>query len=195
MDSMIFRRILLLAFCSFLVFICVGCNTRPDTSGVEVVIEGGGRFPQMLAGTWRADRGGWEIVFEPDGAISSAVVGLGRVRLKPGQTAETRMVLGGLGFFEPGRWTVQYSHRKRELGVEITIERFRVELGDDIVRGSTRDIFIGAVSPDGRLWWADRYNFPAYIVDTEKYPNYKLPFDPNDSPRDSFVFQKVTDPQ
>jgi hypothetical protein len=94
--------------------------------------------------------------------------------------------------FEPGPWTVQYSQEKRELLVEIAIDHFRVELGDNVVQGQTRDFFVGSVSEDNQMWWADLFSFPEYIADTEKHPNYKLPFDPNDNPRDSLIFEKVT---
>jgi len=186
------RKIFILSVCCFIVFLSGGCqNLIERKNAVEVIIDGDGDFPDFLVGTWRADRGGVEIVFKPGGKISSAVVSLGRVRLKPGQETTTQMVLGGEGIFKPGKWTVQYSQDKRELGVEITVEHFRVELGDNVVQGKTRDFYIGSVSSDGQIWWADRYKFPEYIVDTEKYPNYKLPFDPNDSPGESLVFQKV----
>jgi len=60
------------------------------------------------------------------------------------------------------------------------------------VQGRTRDFFVGLVSSDGQLWWTDRFSFPEYIVDTKKYPNYKLPFNPDDNPWESLIFQKVT---
>ncbi len=146
----------------------------------------------QLVGRWKADKGRWEIVFEPDGTISSAVVSLGRTKMRPGEVTATQMKMGGKGLFEPGQWTVQYSQEKRELIVEIAIEHFRVKLGDSAVQGRTRDFFVGLVSSDGQLWWTDRFSFPEYIVDTKKYPNYKLPFNPDDNPWESLIFQKVT---
>lgn len=190
------KKILILSVCGFFVFLPGGCQSSVGSkSGVEVIIDGDGGFPEYLVGGWKADKGGWEIVFEPDGKISSVVVSLGRVRIKPGEVTTTQMVLGGEGFFKPGKWTVQYSQEKRELVVEIAIEHFRVELGDNVVHGKTRDYFIGSVSADGLLWWADRYKFPEYVIDTKKHPNFKLPFDPNDSLRESLVFQKVINSQ
>jgi hypothetical protein len=190
------KKIFLLSICCLFILLPGGCRSQAESkSGVEVIIDGDAEFPQFLIGRWRADKGGWEIVLEPDGKISSAVVSLGRVRLTPGQMTKTQMVLGGEGLFKPGKWTVQYSPQRRELGIEIAIEHFRVELGENVVQGKTRDFFIGTVSTDGRLWWADRYTFPEYIVDTRKYPNYRLPFDPNDSARESLVFQKEMEPQ
>ena len=186
------KKLFLLSICVFFVLLSGSCqNPVAGKSGVEVIIDGDGQFPQFLVGTWRADKRGLEITFEPDGKISSAVISLGRVRMEPGQATTTQMVLGGKGIFEPGKWTVQYSQARRELGVDITVKHFRVELGDSIVQGSTRDFFIGTVSPDGQLWWAERYKFPEYVVDTEKNPNFKLPFDPDENSGESLVFQKV----
>ncbi len=188
------KKLLVLSVCGLSVFLLGSCRSSGgNRSGIEVVIDGDGRFPPFLVGRWKADKGGWEIVFEPDGTISSAVVSLGRVRMKPGQLTTTNMILGGKGRFEPGQWTVQYSQAKRELIVEIAIEHFRVELGENVVQGQTWDFFVGLVSSDGQLWWADRFSFPEYIVDTKKYPHYKLPFDPNDEPRESLIFRKVTE--
>ena len=104
------------------------------------------------------------------------------------------MQMGGKGVYKPGMWSVQYSHKQRELIVEIAIEHFRVELGDDVIQGRTRDFFVGSVSTDGKSWWANRLTFPEYVVNTGKYHNYKLPFDPTDNPRESILFQKVTEP-
>jgi len=187
------KRLLVLSVCGLSIFLLSGCRSSAEKkSGVDVIVEGDGQFPPFLVGRWKADKGGWEFVFEQDGTISSAVVSLGRVTMKPGQVTTTSMKLGGKGVFEPGQWTVQYSPKHRELSVEITIDRFRVELGDSVVQGQTWDFFTGSVSEDGQIWWADQFSLPEYIADTEKHPNYKLAFDPNDNPRESLIFQKLT---
>jgi hypothetical protein len=169
-----------------------GCRSSAG-NGVEVTIDGIGQFPEFLAGTWKAEEGGWEFVFEPDGKISSAIVSIGRVKLQPGKKTTVPMQMGGNGVYKPGIWSVQYSHQQRELIVEIAIDHFRVELGDDVIEGRTRDFFVGSVSTDGKSWWADRLSFPEYVVDTDKFHNYKLPFDPKDNPRESILFQKVAE--
>jgi hypothetical protein len=190
------KRLLALLICGLFIFLPGGCQSSAgNKSGVEVIIYGDGQFPALLAGTWKSDKGVWEIVFEPDGTISSAVVSLGRVRLKPGQVTTVPMKLGGKGVFEPGQWTVQYSQEQRELFVEIAIDRFRIELGEKVLYGQRRDVFVGSVSEDGQLWWADQFSFPEYVADTKKYPNHKLPIDPNDNPRESLVFQKAPESQ
>lgn len=184
-------------FVLLIVYICLaailsGCRSSAG-SGVDVIVDGDGQFPDFLVGTWKAEKGGWEFVFEPDGKISSAIVSIGRAKLQPGRTTTVPMQMGGKGVYKPGPWSVQYSHRQRELIVEITIDYFLVKLGDNIVKGRTRDFFVGSVSTDGKSWWADRLTFPEYVVDTDKYHNYELPFDPKDNPRESILFQKVSE--
>lgn len=196
LKTRLMKRLFVLLVYSVSAFLFGGCRSPiENTSGVEVIIDGDGQFPAFLAGRWKADKGGWEFVFEPDGTISSAVVSLGRVTMKPGQVTTTAMKLGGKGVFEPGQWTVQYSQEQRKLLVEIAIDHFRVELGDNVVQGQTRDFFTGSVSQDSQMWWADHFSFPEYIADTKNHPNYKLAFDPNDNPRDSLIFEKVTGPK
>ena len=186
----IMKRYIFLLFWIFFAVVLSGCRSSSG-NGVEVTIDGIGQFPDFLVGTWKAEEGGWEFVFEPDGKISSAIASIGRVKLQPGRTTTVPMQMSGEGIYKPGLWSVQYSHQQRELVVEIAIDHFRVELGDDIIEGRTRDFFVGSVSPDGTSWWADRLSFPEYVVDTDKYHNYKLPFDPKDNPRESILFQKV----
>ncbi|MHC4120123.1 MAG: hypothetical protein ACYSWO_21730 [Planctomycetota bacterium] len=182
--------------CGLSVLLHGGCHRSVQgRPAVEVTIEGNGQFPEFLVGTWKADKSGWEIVFEPNGAISSAVVSLGRVRIKPGQTTTVPMKLGGKGVFEAGQWAVEYLPDRRELTVEIAIASFRVELGDGVVKGRTLDVFTGSISADGRSWWANRFSFPEYVADTKKYRDRKLIVDPNDDPPEQLLFQKVSESQ
>ena len=117
------KPILTALLCSLSISLLGGCSSQvQEESAVEVSIDGDGDFPDFLVGRWKADRGGWEIIFEPDGSISSAVVSIGRITMKPGQITTVPMKLGGKGTFEPGRWSVQYSQDRRELIVEIVIE-------------------------------------------------------------------------
>jgi hypothetical protein len=187
------KRLFFLISCGLFVSTFIGCQQSAKVkSGVDVIIDGNGQFPASLAGTWKANKGGWEIVFEPDGTISSAVISLGKVRVRPGHVTKVPMLLGGKGIFEPGQWSVQYLQDQQELIVEIKIDYFRTELGDSVIHGRTHDFFVGSVSEDGQLWWAERYTFPEYIADTKKYHNYKLQFDPKENPRESIIFQKVS---
>jgi len=189
------KQIVPLLLCGLSVFSHGGCQGSAESPpAVEVVVDGDGQFPDFLVGTWKADSGGWEIVFEPNGTISSARVSLG-VRMKPGQVTMVPMKMGGKGVFEAGPWAVQYSPERRELVVEIAIASFRVELGGSVVKGRTLDIFTGSISADGRSWWANRFSFPEYVADTKKYRDHKLTVDPNDNPPEGLLFQKVPESQ
>ncbi len=173
-----------------------GCRQPSETRPpVEVVVDGGGQFPDYLAGVWRADSGGWEIVLEPDGRISSAVVSLGRVRMKPGQVTKVPMKMGGRGVFEAGPWAVHYSHQRRQLTVEIAIARFRAELGGSVLKGRRLDLFTGTISPDGQSWWVSWFSFPEYVADTKKYRDHELTVDPNETPPEELLFHKVPPPR
>jgi len=186
------KRLVVPLLCALGVSMIVGCPQRiEDRPAVEVLVEGAKQFPKELAGVWKADKGGWEFVIEPNGTVSSAVVSLGRVRLKPGERTVVPMKMGGKGVFQAGRWTVHYSPKRRELTVEITIESFRVELGEGVVRGRRMDIFFGTVSPDSRSWWASRYSFPEYVADTKKFPDHKLTVDPSKTTPEELLFQRL----
>ncbi|MBL7187633.1 MAG: hypothetical protein ISS70_15025 [Phycisphaerae bacterium] len=189
------KQIVPLLICGLSVFSHSGCHGSAESPpAVEVVVDGDGQFPDFLVGTWKADSGGWEIVFEPNGAISSAVVSLG-VRMKPGEVSVVANKGGGEGVFEPGPWTVQYSQERRELIVEIVVAHFRTELrsqlGVNVVQGQRRDFFVGTVSGDGQLWWANRFSFPESVVDTKNYRDHELTVDPNDNPPEGLLFQKI----
>jgi hypothetical protein len=186
------RQFTFLITCIFFAGVSAGCRSTANVQdGVEVTVDGGGRFPAFLVGTWKAEQGGWEFTFEPDGEISAATVSIGRAKLRPGRTTIVPMQMGGRGVYKPGPWSVQYSPKQRQLIVEIAIEHFRVTLGDDVIEGRTRDFFVGSVSTDGKSWWADRLSFPEYTVNTDRFHDYKLPFDPADNPRESILFRKL----
>jgi len=182
--------LLLLGLCGCLL---AGCPpTVEDRPGVEVIVDGGRQFPDDLAGVWKAESGGWEIVLEPNGKISSAIVGLSRVRMQPGQVTRVPMKMGGKGVFEAGPWAVHYSHDRRQLTVEIAIANLRVELGGSVVKGRRLELFTGTISPDGKSWWASRFSFPEYVADTKRYRNHKLTVDPDDPPLEELLFRKVS---
>ena len=149
------NRLLVLLVCGLSIFQLVGCQSPArNKSGIEVIIEGNGEFPEFLAGVWRADKDGWEFVFEPDGTISSAVITMGRVRMKPGEVTTVPMKMGGKGVFEPGEWMVYYTPVGRELMVKITLKNLYVELCKDTLEGKSTDIFAGPVSQNGKVWHA-----------------------------------------
>jgi len=186
------KRLSALLICGFFVFLLNGCqDSAADRSGVEVIIDGDEGFPEFLVGRWKADKNGWEFVFEEDGAISSAVITLGKVRMKPGQVTTVPMKKGGKGIYEPGEWLVQYTAAERELIVKISLKNFHLELGENVIEGNSIDVFAGQVSEDGDYWPVEWTTFPRYTAHTAEHPNFKFYDDPNESSTKSLVFEKV----
>lgn len=171
------KRLIALLGCAVLLF--SGCQgLGRDKSGVEVIIEGDGQFPESLAGKWRANRGFWELVFEPDGKISSAVIHMGAVEMIPGKVTRFATRYGGKGVFEPGLWSVQYSPDTRELLVEVVIEHFYHDIGDSAIEGSITDILVGPVSENGEWWEAEWFSFGrlvAHIPEPNEFYNVDEP--------------------
>jgi hypothetical protein len=183
----------LVVFVGFLVIMSGLGGCQNANSGIEVIIEGGGEFPESLAGVWRADKNGWEFVFEPDGKISSAVITLGRVRMKPGEVTTVPMKMGGKGIYEPGEWMLYYIPVDRELMVKISLKNFHVELGKDSLEGKSTDIFNGPVSKDGKLWQVNWTSYFDYVAHTSQHPDFIITEDPNRGISQTLIFQKVTE--
>lgn len=185
------KELMVLLVCAVLLLGLDGCEDA--NKDVEAVVEGGGRFPGFLVGRWKADEHDWEFVFEADGTVSSALVSIGRVRMTSGQTSTFATRGGGRGVFKPGDWSVAYEPSTRVLEVQIVLDHFYMEMDQDVVEGSSTDMFTGSVSQDGTEWTAAWYSFPKYIVYLGSTSEQReLPVDPNDNPRDYLVFKKVT---
>lgn len=181
------KQLLVLFGCCVILFGPAGCQNA--NRGIEVIVEGNGKFPESFAGRWRANKGFWEFVFEPDGRISSAAIGLGGVEMKPGQVTRFRTRNGGKGVFKPGLWTVQYNPEYRELTVEVVIEHFYQDLGKHAIEGDSTDIFTGQVSENSDVWQADWFSFGKYIAHIPE-PNefYNVP---EPEFKGSVIFEKV----
>ena len=183
----------LVVFAGFVVLLSglVGCQKA--NRDVEVIIEGGDEFPEFLVGVWKSDKDGWEFVFEPDGTISSAVISLGRVRMKPGEVTTVPMKMGGKGIFEPGEWVVHYVPAGRELMVEISLKNFYAKLGEDVLEGKSTDIFAGPVLQDDKVWQVNWTSFPDYVAHTAEYPDFRISEHPNYGISKTLIFEKVAE--
>lgn len=164
--------VLLLLASSFLLLLS-SCN-NPSEKNMQVSLEGAEQFPDYLVGKWVANKGGWEITFEENGEIESITHTLGRVQMKPGEKTVVPMKMEGTSYYIPGEWEVTYSSQPEELAVIITVKEFYAEIGKGVVEGSSRDIFTGKISDDKTAWLADWTSFPDYIAHTEKYPNFDM---------------------
>ena len=186
------RYSILLAVCLVFVLVVVGCQPGPmSKTGVEVNIGGDGVFPQELAGLWKG--GAWEIVFESDGSISSAVIPQAKTRMVPEEPTIIPLKFGGKGVYEPGLWSVDYMPQSRELTVEIVVKSFNLEMGDNVIKGNIRYLLSGQVSEDYKIWYCTSVSFPKYFAYTAETSGPKELFvDPNDTVKE-ILFEKVGD--
>ena len=185
----------------FLVIVLVlscftGCQqliTSQPECGVEVVIEGdsGEGFPKCLVGRWEGSKAGWQIVFEPDGSISSIVHAVGFTEMKPCEPTIVQLKEGGKGIYEPGQWTVQYDYEYRDLAVNIELANYKLEIQKTIAEGNSKDFFAGTVSEDCTEWYAVWTSDPKYIFTTEEYERHELPMNEAMQERGIVVFRKV----
>ena len=169
---------------------CQSSGTGPQDN-VQVIIAGGGAWPASLAGRWKSDQHGWELAFDPDGRIASAVLSLGRVQVMPGRrtTAPTR---GGQGIFEPGLWTVHYVPATSQLTVKIVMDHVRVEMDGNVLEGRSVDTFSGTISePDG-VWQTQWTAFTQYQVHTGQEGDVELSTDPTYGETQALTFQKAS---
>jgi hypothetical protein len=146
------KRLIVLFGCVFLLL--GGCQELGrNNSGVEVFVKDGGEFPSSLAGRWKA-RNDWQLVFEPNGIISSAIVPITVVEIRPNQTTRVQGRKGEPGYFEAGNFTVYYNPEDRELSVDIKIKQVYLEMGG-ILKGPWEYLVIGNILEDGKTWQAD----------------------------------------
>jgi len=179
--------------CGVLSFLAGGCH-RPlanQAGPVGVIVEGNKAFPGELAGQWKADTDGWELVFAADGRIVSAVISLGRVRVIPGQTTTVPTKSGGEGIFTPGQWTVHYLPSSGQLTVRIVMDHVRVEVGEGIMEGSSMDVFAGPVDPRADTWQTQWTTFTRYTVRAPGKPPFDLSTNPTYGETKPLLFRKV----
>jgi hypothetical protein len=192
--GMNYKRAPVIAGVTLSILLMVGCHrpldNRPES--VSVTVEGDEAFPGWIAGQWQADRHGWQFVFEPGGRISSAVISLGRVPVVPGRTTTRPTRGGGQGVFTPGPWTVHYDPQTKELAVKITMEHVRVQMDDNILEGSSTDLFTGPIADDG-IWEAQWTSFTLYTARTPDQTSFDLSTDETYGQTESLVFRKMSD--
>ena len=140
-------------------------------------------LPPDIAGTWKAQDSPWKIVLSPDGTVSSAVIPMGVVEVKPNQTTKTEMKDGSYSTFRAGDCVVEYMPTTRELFVSIQMEEIHVVFLDNAIDGNSIDRFIGPVSEDGKVWTADRVTVFDY--------GPRFPQDANDTFGGQLIFEKI----
>lgn len=170
-----------------------GCQPAGGSKSSVLLVDAD-RFPEHLAGVWRNQSHGWILMFDEDGRLSKMTHTTGRVNLRAGQAVTFPLKEGGTGQVVPGPWLVQYDGRTNELAVEVTLESFSYKIQGNVVRGSSKDIFMGeAPGPDQRVWQAQWISFPKFIATTadKSYEDYELPIEAGQEDMGVIEFEKV----
>ena len=181
--------------------LCFGCQEQVKrtgasggavgTSGVEVIIVGGGAFPESLAGVWRSDKHGWEFRFLPDGTIATARISMGRQRVRPGKSETIPLKEGSEGVYTAGVWVVQYTPASRELAVDVVMDHIRMEMGANLLEGSQRDTLFGTINAAGDVWEVQWHSYPEYVSYAPE-PK-KLTVDEDRAYVGPLIFKKIAD--
>jgi hypothetical protein len=196
------KQSIILAGCCIILTGLAGCQ---EQSGK--LFEGGRTvLPPDIAGTWIARGSPWKIVLSPQGKVTSAVIPLGEVEVKPNQTTKVPGPKGEPGFYEAGNFTVDYNPQGRELAVNIKIKQFyleRVLEWNVISKGSWEYFIVGDVLEDGKTWQADVFNSldiavlapdPNQITDKSKFKETaRLRINLGDEEGENLIFTKVPD--
>jgi hypothetical protein len=172
-----------------------GCGQTMERPAdpMTVTVVGGASFPNALAGRWTADQDGWEFVFEPDGRIASIVLSLGRVTVFPGQTTTVSTVDSGEAVFTPGPWAVHYETDTRMLTVKLNMEHIHIPMDENVLEGSSTDIFSGLLSDDLSTWRVEWTTFTRYKAHIGELMSLNLSTDETYGETKSLLFERTRD--
>lgn len=186
------NRIAFILAMTFLGIYCNGCSNdyTLKRNNIDVVAIGSKEFPKELVGNWVSDQAGWGISVEIDGTIKSIVHPLGHCYIEPGKENTYPLIDSGKGLMIPGKWTLQYTKKNRELVIEIVIDHFSWTKGPQQLEGNSRDVLYGIVSDDYKTWRVTWDAFPEYHVRTESVNDVILPVDESLIEQGTFVFDK-----
>ena len=157
-----------------------GCQNRSGRPAANRIM-----LPPDIAGTWQADDSPWQIVLSPNGTVTSAVIPLGEVEIRPNKTTKVEMDDGSYSTYKAGDCVVEYNADTRELFVSVEMKEIHVKYLHNVLDGSSTDRFVGPVSKDGKSWAADWINISDY--------GPRFPQDANDIFAEPMIFRKVKD--
>lgn len=142
-------------------------------------------LPPEVAGTWKTKEHPWRIAITPDGKISSVIIPMGTVEVKPNQTTKVEMKDGNFSTYVPGAFDLEYTPETRDLYVSIEMKRMHISLPGGWIDGNSLDRFTGPISEDGKTWIADWIELFDY--------GPRFPQDPNDAYNGPVTFEKIGD--
>ena len=166
------KRLVLSAVCSVIALAFVGCQGRSV-------------LPSDIAGKWKAYNSPWEIVLSQDGKVASAIIPMGRVKIRPNRTTKVELTGGGISTYKVGDCTVDYTPENRELYVSVDVQEIHIVFMDNRLDSNVKYYLVGEVSKDGKVWEPDFVEVFGYGTPLAK--------DPNDLSATPLTFEKVKD--
>ena len=160
----------------FLSLIIIGCRDNTIQSKRQVN-SNKKTFPKFLAGTWQGDQLGWELVIEPNGSISSAVVAFGQTWMEPNKKLDVKGQGGGHGTYEAGDFTIEYDTESREITVSLDLKDIYMHMVKAELKGSIEYLISGTVSEDEKIIDAEVFTKMdlAYLTPVEGTPPGEKP--------------------
>ena len=153
------RRLGLVIYIGLFMFLVpAGCQETGKTDNQTYpVFQNKKDFARALAGTWRAEGSFWEIDFAPDGTISSAVIPLGNVRIRPNQTTEVKGWLGEPGIFQAGSCPVYLEPQSRQISIQIPIEKVYARFATASLDGTCQYFIEGEMAKNNQALFATAF--------------------------------------
>ena len=141
-------------------------------------------FQKFMAGTWKADKGYWEITFAADGTIPSyrnnfnvkVVIAEGGGSTKPETGPMIECVTGPC--------EANYNPMTKEVIVSLITDYYRIHFPQGDIEGNCVDKFVGKVSPQEKLWHVTWTMFHEIA--------HMDPMDPADAPPKQLTFTKIS---
>jgi hypothetical protein len=188
---------ILSAICTLL---CLLCSCQPSSQGpagekgIPVVVADGSQFPKSLSGVWQQEGTiAREFVISPDGRITSAVIGLGMVRVSPTEETRVPLIAKGEGTLVPGKWAASYDSATRELQISLEMKSVQFQAGKQAIEGIIRESFNGRVSDDGMRWEVHYFALSEYhaYTDTGKHAVLSDGTEPEEQ---DLIFNRIVTP-
>jgi hypothetical protein len=153
------KRVIFLVYSGFSLFlILAGCqDTGKTAKEIDLVFQDRNDFARALAGAWQAEDSPWEIAFAPDGTLSSAVIPLGKVRIRPNKATKVKGYRGEPGIFQAGSCPVYLEPQSRQISIQIPMERVYAQFASSSLDGTCQYFIEGEMAKNSPTLFATVY--------------------------------------
>lgn len=170
-----FKTILLLAIIASII---AGCQPGDKRTSQNIDYS-------KIAGTWKTEKGPWQVTISEDGKVTSAVIQLFEAELKPHHVTTIEMIDGSKSYLTTGDFILIYNGHDKELEVVLEISKIDVHYKDEYLKGNKKIVYSGPVSDDMNTWNAEMLQVFDY--------GPRFPVDPNVLDIRPIIFKKQSD--